>query len=663
MYEEGLPYNEMSNDDLIYELKRMKKKCTIYEKNQLIYEQEQELKNMKTINNDTTILNNQIKSQNEKILHLQSIVTMMFSKYAVILRNLQLEKQTLSEIKSDCIKQESFISNEMMNNIFNNEFKTKMILFVEKIQNQMKQKDVQMNEFAMELNDKNQILIQNDISMREMEEKNRNLMEQTKALESNSRLKSDYSNVLLKNEELVKKISDLSNRVIDMEQQFKKDIFELNENKEYHLKIIGNENELLKENEVELNCQIVKLKNEIQSINNKRDIAQSTESMKYVKEIEDLKKRLSIQENSFNELSNINEQLQSDHNALLRNFEKMKNEKCDGNKNMKDLQNKLFSINKKLQEIESDHSIEMTRILKENELLKDKNIYYETNEQRLNNTCKEYDLLNNSLKNNLKNVESDLLKVNKNNEIENKKLLNKIEELQITYSNMDSEYKQIIKKMELKEKGNTETHKNVLQQINMLKQENHELKLYKTTYIEEKELLQHSVTTLRNENNELKKLNVKDDEKEEISKLNQKIIELKDCIHRECEERTNMLIEISELRDENKKLICQLNSVGTDSRNDYADSNSVRNNTSKYPIAMGGPGVPLRSNSSNNIHISGENPDTDMQPLYNNMNKDLGNISDEEDNLQNTQWTQKYKKQKGNSTKITPSGKRVSSRK
>lgn len=68
-----------------------------------------------------------------------------------------------------------------------------------------------------------------------------------------------------------------------------------------------------------------------------------------------------------------------------------------------------------------------------------------------------------------------------------------------------------------------------------------------------------SIATLNIENNELKRekdnieVNMKkmrQERDDEILHLKEEILNLKDCVRRECEERTAMIIEMSELRDE-----------------------------------------------------------------------------------------------------------------
>lgn len=68
-----------------------------------------------------------------------------------------------------------------------------------------------------------------------------------------------------------------------------------------------------------------------------------------------------------------------------------------------------------------------------------------------------------------------------------------------------------------------------------------------------------SIATLNIENNELKRekdnieMNMKkmrQERDDEILHLKEEILNLKDCVRKECEERTAMIIEMSELRDE-----------------------------------------------------------------------------------------------------------------
>ena len=113
MYEDGVAYADMSMDDLLFELKRTKQKCNILEQNKEIYLKEQELlkeHSSNSMNMNTTVLMNECNKKNAKIVQLQSLVNILYGKYAVILRNIQLERQALAEIRADCNRYNSYLS-------------------------------------------------------------------------------------------------------------------------------------------------------------------------------------------------------------------------------------------------------------------------------------------------------------------------------------------------------------------------------------------------------------------------------------------------------------------------------------------------------------------------------------------------------------------------
>jgi hypothetical protein len=322
-------------------------------------------------------------------------------------------------------------------------------------------------------------------------------------------------------------------------------------------------------------------------------------------ENDDLKDKILKLNDLQNRLLLSNEQLQNDFNSILRREEALRNEIGSNNNNKNDLQGKLRSITEKVKNIEKDHHIEIEKLQIERD-----NACYSS--ERYSKLLKELELR-------CTHFETKLLTSDESN---NNKIENVNKELEFNKEIIQTEK---LKFDKLNEKNSLQLKeiKDLNDKLNELRNDRDEInnklnilndksKSYDTDYklvIKERDSIMSQLNSIKNDKekmtNQLNDMILQQDNNQDSEKLNLLLIDknneisnLKDCVSRECMERTEMKIEMSEMKDKLLKL------------SNYSNSN--------------------KNNSS--IMIGGEYPETDLQPFLSKLSSNKSIYSNNNDN-------------------------------
>lgn len=697
MFEDGVSYNEMSTSDLIFELKRMKQKHDILEQNKAIYLQEQELK-MESQSNSSDALMVQCNKQSARIQQLQSIVTSLFGKYSgmhfnftdvslfdhvlfmslcvifitcpavasltnmlytavVVLRNIQLERQALSEIRVDCLK----FGDTYMSSNFREMVVSEMSGMWSAHEKSSKDKLDAANRRVMTLETEGMALKVANFEQGskiltlegELNSLSKKLSENASHLESENNLLSKH------NAEITGKLMDLNYKMEQMETFFRNDLETVVNEKNAEILAVTSENTALKQQIESLTGAISKANNDycILKANNEITLENTVTGLtsKHSKELAGNQTTISNLNEQVANLFELNEKLQADFNGILKREEMLRKERQNDGKDTSDLKSRLFQVQSKLREIEADTNNEISSLSRQLE---------EANSQcqQARHDCHVAEQASKQLDGLLISSREKVVELTKNLADMQSNLEQMCESLSQELSDEKRKNSSHNIQMKTMQQSNDDFQKRVNQlcsQLESLKAKGKEFDLYKNAAEDEKEVLRSSITELRSENSVLKANSTKvHGEQEKVKSLEKTVAELKMCIHKECEERTDMLIQLSELREEIKRLRADRNSIGcggldggADDRgnsmitsehsgSDPAESSRARK-MNNYPTLPNGASGLGRTNSLR----SGQGPDTDIQPLLSNTGGGGGAL-ESEDTESNKIWSQKFKKPK-----------------
>lgn len=389
------------------------------------------------------------------------------------------------------------------------------------------------------------------------------------------------------------------------------------------------------------NVELIKAYDNLVEEKNKIDNLLSNEILNksdLMNENDDLKEKILKLNDLQNRLLLSNDQLQNDFNSILRREESLRNEIGSNNINKNDLQGKLRSITEKVKNIEKDHHLEIEKLQLERD-----NAF---------NSSERYSKLLKELELRCTHFETKLLA---NDELNNNKLENMIKELEINKEIINKEklkYDKLNEKnsLQLKEIKNLNDKldelRNIRDELNdKLKLLNDKSKTSDSDYklvIKERDSIMSQLNSIKNDkeiiSKQLKDMKLQQDNNKDncndMEKLNLLLIDkdkeisnLKDCVSRECLERTEMKIEMSEMKDKLLKL------------SNYSN---------------------LNKNSGSSIMLGGEYPETDLQPFLSKLSSNKSIYSNNNDSIieksssaggetsASTAWTNRSKNKKKN---------------
>jgi len=588
----------------------------------------------------------------------------------VVLRNIQLERQALAEIKKDCVKfGDTYMSTNFTDMVIaevSERCKNEELGFQDKLRS-ASSRVTQLESESMALKITNFEQGSKILTLEgQLESLSKQLSDGSANMDSENRLLAKH------NSEMAGKLLDLNSKMEQMETFFRNDLETVVFEKDAEIQAVTVENDALKKQIELLQASISKLNSEYSTL--KANSAISLENTvtgltsKYSKELVDNKETISKLNEQIASLLEVNEKLQSDFNGILKREELLRKERQSEGKDSSDLRSRLFQVQTKLREIEDDSSSEIRALSRQ---LEDAN-------DQLRQALRDRDLSDNASKQldeQLKSSRSKVVELTKSNadalagmeqatDVLKNELVEERAKAKESSSALNTQVKTLQQSYDELQKRSSQSNS----QLEQFKSKAREFDLYKNAAEDEKEVLQASLQELRSENHALKANSAKaNGNDEKVKSLEKTIAQLKLTIHKECEERTDMLIELSDLRDEIKRLRADRNSIGCGGLNDEpgssstgmdsGDQESVRNSTRKlnnYPTLPNGPTGLGRTNSLR----SGQYPDTDIQPLLsstgggattNNNNKST--LLESEDTESNKLWSQKFKKSKPVSTK------------
>eukprot|EP01041_Mallomonas_annulata_P001219 gene1219-2370_t len=563
--------DKMSIDDLRFEIKRLKQRCDVCERENAILKAETEIR--RTVGGDQatiTALTNELEIRTRLIHKYRENYPALLKKYAVIHRHLTLEKKALHEIVVELTSGISAIKTEferrinittkyLQENIFTleNKYAEKSKLL------ETANKDIDILKSNIQENQLTLTSLQKIISTLEhvntsekqaLQTEITSLLTQIHVLNINIQDKDDQFSLLqmqteesnTRNKALEFQLQDINNQIqnysskINSLQSSLCDIKQKNEDllveKEKLQDIFSNYQITNDTLQVKINESESKYESSISSIQlNQLKISSYEEQIKT--------NSIEIQQLKFKNIQ-INEQ----YNTLEQEYLKMKSKEInllhDINKNgseYEEMRSKLINIQEKMKEIDTDHLQELSRL---------KNIQKE-HEKRIWETIQDRDQIINN------NILLESQKRELSNQISDLKL--KCDELLKT--NIELEKNNLkLEQDNNKKKTNLSSLEDSLRQLRQDRDDINEslIKIRNESSSKDKSFreLQDRISSVHTElevkSNELKLLKTSKGQNDncevQLQEKMEEIATLKQTIRRECEERTELIIEISEIK-------------------------------------------------------------------------------------------------------------------
>ena len=586
-----------SVEDLNEELKRYQLKCKMLKEELETLKQEKEI-NKPIEKNTEESLQSEIKRLNKLLLHEKDINIKISNKLTTTSKILNLQKDAISEIRCDV--NNTKLTNDSMTKLLNNVVTTREIAW------------------------------KNDLNKEKVN--NNKLLQLLGQEKDNSKVKEENF------EEVIKK---LERKILDDDNDHKK----YNQSQSHLIEELEKRVKMTEEKLIESNTDNNNLTTSNTSLEstNKRLVHEKEKSNNNIKDLQD---KLTHIDSEFSSLQTVVDDLKMEknkienlYNNLLSKYKILENDSVNNNNEGKDIRLRLKQIQEKVRTLECEHSNEISRL---NEIIGKK-------DEGLNKLLNKYNASvtdSRSFEDRVIELEMKIkLKDNDQLEKDNEILLlkRKIDESNCIISNNNNRIKEL-------ETDNESVRKD----RNEYESKYNQITVEKDNYIKNIKEYKKQIEVLLKKQDEIENNNIasKDDKNKILnlsskvssleSELNEKMNDidgLKDTIRRECEERTDMLIEISELRDEIHILKKNSNSSSSSSSSSSrggmpllrSESNPTLSPTSHLPNINNNYNKSVNRNgnnagSSNNSNIyngNDENEQYDYNNTYNDNNTSI----------------------------------------
>lgn len=525
----------LSKDDLRFEIKRWQQKCDVLSRDKKILEDERSISSTKAI--DSTVIENlseELRNKNAQLLKSQEITGLLLQKHRVVLRHLWLEKRNLLDIKSEM--------NTASKALFSN---SEIFKSVEAIKAEY---EVCIN--REELSKKSLAFLSKRFSAQQINMR--------QVLSSVRELKTEW--VELKKSfchnnanETVEIFKNLKSAVIQKFQGYmsEKNIQETNMKKvlssnniellRLQTKLTECEAEILREAD-KIAVSITAKENLEGDINKLREKLSEKEKLISNLSDENLKisdalkvstDRLNITKDQLSRLATIHDAVQADFTVVLNREEALRQELANSGNHKDDIANRLKRIQEKVNRMESDHAVQLASISQESkqweQAYEKLGIEHEASfkeiKSQLYKECDEWKskaaMLEEQMQIQIVNERGHKLKI-------------------VELSNIISELKANL--------GETEIFRDESsREISILRSE---LSNFKNKTISMSSENEQNLKTLHDLQSALELSRRYENEKDALIASNaNEISRLNGVIRRECEERTELIIQISELKD------------------------------------------------------------------------------------------------------------------
>mmetsp|Transcript_768 Transcript_768/g.1279 ORF Transcript_768/g.1279 Transcript_768/m.1279 type:complete len:645 (+) Transcript_768:172-2106(+) len=549
-----------SQDDLIFEVKRLRQRVQVLENDKKIMEEEFAI--AQTGSADSAIHTNQDTAKlKDQLYSMRNMLTMYVQKYRVVQTFLELERKTLREIRSEV---------DSCYDTTKKDVEQKLNLVV---------KAVQSREYALQ---KRLQKMTNDL-FKEKERKEHLVIEASELKKERNLISKSLENVqkeFAAEKEMMKEHFDrISKKIEDYQQEHAHEVQamrnEIADKDKAQVELEGNNCKLRKQiKSMQEEHTVLFSKNEELSValrahsedaENWRRVRKTLEEKiaeldnqisdsktKGDTECEKLKDQIRVLNDQLEKMMANHDALTNDFNSVLAREESLRME-LHGNSNDKsDMQRKLRSINEKLKEMEALHS-EETAALRDHILEEERKASAVAKElskekQRADGAAAE-----------LTRAQQAMLA--KDGEIKSRD--EELNRLRGVVGDLERKVKSFERELSAGESSIASLRSDrddALASANTLK-EALSASAVKVDELEcEVQRLQEEVRNLREElsradHSVLEKLRCQVSEKEvALAEGQEEIAKLKDTIRRECEERTEMMLEMSELRDQIRRL-------------------------------------------------------------------------------------------------------------
>lgn len=540
MTPDAAEYAKLTEDDLCFELKRLRQRCEVLERDKRILEEEISIAQHGNHDKDKiAAYEASIATQSQQLSALRSVVTMQKQKFRVVKSHLALERKALSDI---LVELHGGLT-DMKSNC-----ECTLLLFKDKI-TALRAKDEDMSS-ALAASKEYITKLEIDAAHRgkELAQLRHDLSAAERAAESEQNaLKEQIAAITDKIHQYQNEhATELCKMYADLEAKDAKyrDISSTNANLKSEVADITEQlswaKQQLCERVTASSATITALSSEIAQL--KQQLSEAT------KDNELLHSKLSSATEAQNAKSSHQDQLLQLHDKLMKDFhvvlereKRLQNELAERNIDKNDIATKLRSIQDKVANMEEEHESAMAELRKE--------LFNEQN--RAKNLSSDVSALNESMiavkqqteewKQKYTAKEKEYAALKQQSEYQTNAILKAATEAKKLQEQIDDKQKYILAK-ETMEQENSSLQRHVSDLMRQLADETAAKEEY--------------ICKLRQiDPNELAAANSKITTLEQLLQSKDETIDhLKETIRRECEERTEMMIEISELKDRIKRL-------------------------------------------------------------------------------------------------------------
>ena len=541
-------YTDMSQEDMCFEIKRLRQKIQVLENDKMILQEEYEI--AQTIQKQGNADEDAEKSSlRESLLRTRQMLDMSTQKFRVTKRFLELEKKTMNEIKTEMNHGLVNAMKDMDTKM--NIYKETVLAREEALQKKFQQVRTDLYK-AREAQERYKIELHEANKEKRMLQKNLDNVEAELTIEKN-KLNSQFESINCKIEQYQKEHADevkkLKEDIDDKERQrvhFEEELAKWKltlklrvEEKMAVDKELADIKQKYTDNEKAFSKQLEKELDIHKSLEEERN--------KLMAENDILSGRIKKMELQQTKLLDSHDALQNDFKSLLTREKSLRSELCGNSNDKNEMQRKLQAISNKVSTMEADHEREMNELklcLEKNQQLLDSALQGREREGvRAGNLAVEVKRLENLLQSNIDStttVKQDL----QNSKAENERLKSKNSELDGQIKSMEQSFNSL--RDDRDDAMNSSKLAN--EELKRLQQELDE----KDNSLKKLQLQKIEKSNSESEISRLKNELLRTEERSEQQNI--EILGLKDTVRRECEERTELMIEVSELKDQVKRL-------------------------------------------------------------------------------------------------------------
>ena len=524
-------FSQYSFDDLCFEVKRLRQKCEVLERDKAILEDELKIGNDSKAPNSSSVsmMEDELRKQTEFLRSYREKFYILANKYYVVRRHLDLEKKTLREVRDELNAGTQDIMNISKNALH------KTVIYYEERENKSQKSykllKTQYDALNNENNNLKKSLEDNLVTTKTLESiistlESSQLSEKNQLLNQINELRQNQNNLITSHTEIL----------IQKDQQIQ-EYDKMNKIMKLQLESLIKNNNIIEIRNNELLQTIQQSDYKTKDLLEQNSLLNNQINTQYQKELSDLNNKLILLTNqiqclnqTMNDLENSKMKLQNDYEKLLQNYENLQIEIKEKNTlTENEMQKKFINIKEKMKILENDTSNEIQRL--KDLLAEESNRLWETTRDRdakiniillSESKCRELQSLNSSLQQQISELNVSIGLLERNIESIQFKLEKKevqLTELQLEKENQMNEFNQLKKVMGDKER----TYNSMAEEV--------------------------SILTFQSKTKEKKYLDHINEFELKITSYENEIRALKQTIHRECEERTELMIELSTLKD------------------------------------------------------------------------------------------------------------------